>query len=1791
MHRVVKRCVSLITALSFLYCYDILPVLASELPTVESTALPSGAEVVEGVININQAGTVMTIDQLTERGIINWQTFNIGADATVNFNLLWGPNAVTLNNVLGGSSSQILGNLTSNGQLILSNPNGIYFGPMASVDAGSLVASVHSITKEDFLSGKYHFTRDGAVGSVVNEGNLSAGLGGYVALLAPEVRNSGVIVAKRGTVALASGENIDLMLDGNNTLIGLRTTASVIDGLVANQQAVLAPGGLIILSVNAASRLQGAVINNTGHLEADSLVNVRGKIYLEALNGDVLQQGKVSAPGGQITVKSDSAYFGDGMTAVSDPSGKGGLLDIETSSQFDAVARHTFDASGVEGGKIKIDGGEKGSQMISSTLKADGSGGKGGDIQITASEASLLGASVSVDGVVEGGSISLGGEWQGTGRLRHAYRIFVNAISRLSARASAGKGGSIAVWSTESTLFSGEANASGVSQGGQIETSSKGDLGLNGKLIAGMGGKVLLDPKNLIIANIAATLATWKRSVTQSTFSISTIGSGVDSRDFGQGLALDGDLMALSHYSQDSTKGSVYLFTGANSSNYGSLALQTRLGSEAGASGMPALNANDGFGRSLSLDNGNLAVGAWGDSTYKGAVYLFNGAGSNFSGLTYRAKITSSSGATNMPSLSNYSYFGKSVSLDGDRMVVGAIGDPAGGFNTGAAYLFSGLNSSNFSSVVYRNKIVSGATSVAAGMPTLGATDWFGYGVSLDGSLLAVGAPNNGGGVHLFYGFSTADNSDFSGLTWYGELSSGTTSIASGMPTYTSDDSFGDSVALSGGRLAVGSHGDDTGFIGAGSLYVFTGTANNYSGLAFDTRIRSSQGASGMPALGINHELGKAIALDGDHLAGGGQGLAHFFNLSQNSSVSDTIASATYLSNPSADSTVTPTVLLAALNAGTDVTLQANNDITISNAISANNPIGNGGALSLYAGRHITINAAVTTDNGNFTAVAGDSGANSSFKDSGTPALTVSGALNTGTGAISLTSSGTISGTGSITASNQNLTLSAGSGTGTLFGVVGLGSGTVTKEGSGTVVLSGVNTYTGATTVNAGTLAISNASGLGTNANGTTIASGATLDLRGVTVGSEAITLNGGTLKTSSGTSSLSGAVTLGADSTVDVSGVQLTLSGAIGGNTYGITKTGTGKAVLSGNNTYTGVTTINAGTLALGGSNNRLSDSTAVTVASGATFDLANFSDTVGSIGGAGSVSLGSATLTSGGNNSDTTLSGVVSGSGQLVKSGTGTMILSRANTYTGATTVNAGTLTASHASGLGGTAGGTTVASGATLHINGVAIGSEAVTISGTGVGNLGALKGSGVASLSGALSVNSSATVGGTGSLTLGQITLSNDQTLTMGTGAALNLATGAISGTAGGGASNLTVNTTGSFSPGNVGTDIGAVSIAAANTTLSDVTANGTIAVTDSGANGVVLNGVLTANASNNADALRIAADKFTNSYGVGALSTPNGTSRWLVWSNDPALDNRNGLAYNFKQYNATFGSTEVLGSGNGFLYELAPVLNSSLTGAVSKAFDGTRNATLTAANYSVSGAVDGDSVSLNNPTAGLFDTSAAGANKLVTVSGLSSSATNGSSTVHGYQVASSISANIGTITATATAAKSSTTSELKPPPPPSRPMVIVPKNSKTPSPEYQPVVKGVAALQSAAGARPVILGNAGLVRSVAPGGVLVQVLNPPTQNSVGLVTVQLPKENAAGAAGFTVALPGEVRASAESRTLNVTMADNSPLPSWISYSPGAKDIIVTSVPQGMLPVQVMITAGTERTIMVISKESA
>jgi len=295
------------------------------------------------------------------------------------------------------------------------------------------------------------------------------------------------------------------------------------------------------------------------------------------------------------------------------------------------------------------------------------------------------------------------------------------------------------------------------------------------------------------------------------------------------------------------------------------------------------------------------------------------------------------------------------------------------------------------------------------------------------------------------------------------------------------------------------------------------------------------------------------------------------------------------------------------------------------------------------------------------------------------------------------------------------------------------GAGGLTKSGAGRLTLTGANSYTGTTTVSAGVLNVQNATGLGTTAAGTTVTSGAALQLQGG----------------------------------IAVGNEALTLDGT------GISNDGALRNI-SGNNSWAGLITINSATRI-----NSDSGTLTLDVASGNAITGTN--DNL-QFGGAGNITINDA---------------IATGSGTLTKDGTGKLILNAANTYTGATTVNAGVLNIQNNTGLGTIAGGTTIANGATLQLqNNITVGSETLNIRGTGAsGQTGALVNvSGTNNYGGLLTLAAATTL----SSDSGTLNLTNAGTIT---GATFGLT---LTGSGNGSIASIIGTTSGSLTKSGTGT---------------------------------------------------------------------------------------------------------------------------------------------------------------------------------------------------------------------------------------------------------------------------------------------------------------------------------------------------------------------------------------------------
>ena len=483
-----------------------------------------------------------------------------------------------------------------------------------------------------------------------------------------------------------------------------------------------------------------------------------------------------------------------------------------------------------------------------------------------------------------------------------------------------------------------------------------------------------------------------------------------------------------------------------------------------------------------------------------------------------------------------------------------------------------------------------------------------------------------------------------------------------------------------------------------------------------------------------------------------------------------------------------------------------------------------GNAIGLTGG--LTNSSATLQTVGLAMAVSGTSACNAASGD-----LTISGAV-TGTGGLSKSGSGTVilssascsyaggtaisAGTmqiknftgsyslsgGSLVADCSNflmtnpitLTGNAAFGvtTGNQVNVVGgsvsAAANTLTKTGLGTLYLNIQAVTVGAITVAQGSLGcdqdnVASNHALGGSGVTITIANGAQFQTFSNTTVPNPFVLNGGNgvsgngvlWNQGNGSSTFTGTITMNADSSIGTSGGNLTVSGVISG-TAALTKLGANTLTLSAANTWVGATAVNAGTLQDGAAG-VVPDLSAVTVASGATWNLNNFDETIGSLAGAGSVALGSGNLVMGGDNTSTTFTGAISGSGGATKNGTGTYTITSASSMTGKWVVNAGTVGASNGNNFG-TVPGAYTADYITLNGGGLLFN---VTTAPNFTRGITIAAGGGSLSAAAGLTYGVAPPIVGTGTLTIGTagtgiVSLQNVSTFT----GAVNVAAGTLQG---------------------------------------------------------------------------------------------------------------------------------------------------------------------------------------------------------------------------------------------------------------------------------------------------------------------------------------------------------------------------------------------------------------------------
>ncbi len=481
-------------------------------------ALPQNGTVAGGQATIVQTSpTQLTINQGSNRAVIDWKSFSIGTGESTVFNQP-GSNSVAVNRVTGADPSQILGHLTANGQVVIVNPNGILFDKTAQVNVGGLVASTSGISTVNAMSGHMVFDQssNSSHATVVNRGTITAAQGGLVALVAPGVANSGTITANLGKVSLASGDKWTLDLYGDhlvnfavNDQVASEVTGPDGTGVgVSHTGSVFASGGTVELSANVAKGIVSNAINMNGVIEASSVTSQGGTIILSGGDSGVAIGGTASAngtSGGTIAVSGDTVTH-QGALHANGTAGAGGTVTVTAANGYLDTENAVTSATGTgNGGTIAISGGTSlysaGHHSAASTHAA------GGSVTMTAQAVNLIGANINASGFAQGGSISVGGGLHGGGAVAHAVTTYVGSGAVLNASATGtGNGGVIAIWSSQDTAFAGYASARGgfsFGNGGIIEVSSAGTDTVGGNADAGatngVAGQFLLDPKAIVV--------------------------------------------------------------------------------------------------------------------------------------------------------------------------------------------------------------------------------------------------------------------------------------------------------------------------------------------------------------------------------------------------------------------------------------------------------------------------------------------------------------------------------------------------------------------------------------------------------------------------------------------------------------------------------------------------------------------------------------------------------------------------------------------------------------------------------------------------------------------------------------------------------------------------------------------------------------------------------------------------------------------------------------------------------------------------------------------------------------------------------------------------------------------------------------------------------------------------------------------------------------------------------------------------------------------------------------------
>jgi hypothetical protein len=814
--------------------------------------------------------------------------------------------------------------------VVLVNPNGVVIGAGAQVNVGSFIASTANISNANFMAGRLQFDQPGKPGAeIVNAGSITAAEGGLVALVAPHVRNDGLIQARLGKVILGAADTFTIDLYGDE-LVSLALTEG--QAGVIRQAGIIdvGAGRAVLVSAADAKNVLDNVINMSGTIKADSAVAQGGKIYLL---------------------------------------GEGASIDV------------------------------------SGTLSANGATG--------------------------GGTIHVGGGFQGAGADR-ARTTTIEAGATLQANANGrGNGGEVVVWSDGSTSFAGAIQAKGgvaAGDGGRMEVSGKSTLAFlgsaNASAPAGTAGSLLLDPAILDLGPTEAGLISRVLRTGTSTTLAADIDINVNSLIDGRGRATGGGLTLTAGNNINvndfvvTNNGAINLFATAGTVNVAS-------GKAVFAGAAPITVRTGG-----TLHTGPFLTGGMLSLTSTAGAVAID---TFIDGGTGRVDITAAGDVNiNQPVVNMASGNPLNVTA-GNDVNINAQVDGRGGVPGGAATFVASRNVNANDFVVTNNGAIgitatNGAATVAAGKGlfsgtaplSMSAAGNLTSGISSSGSLALT---SHAGSVNVAGLIDSATGATAISAAIDVNINQPVLNMSTGNTlTVSAGNDINVAVPLDGRGGAAGGGVTMTAGrnLAVNDLIVTNNGAINLAATNGSTTVASGKGLfAGTAPIAVSGKTGvSAAALSGGTVTLGSSAGAVGLN--------GVIDASTGRVDISAGTDINVNQPVLSLRSGNPFSATAGQDINVNGQIDGRNGVA-GGAVTLNAGHNVNVNEFIVTNDGAIAIHAAGAATVASAKG-----------LAAGAGAIAMNAGGNIA-TGSF--SGGVLTLASSGGSVSLNGIIDASTG------------------------------------------------------------------------------------------------------------------------------------------------------------------------------------------------------------------------------------------------------------------------------------------------------------------------------------------------------------------------------------------------------------------------------------------------------------------------------------------------------------------------------------------------------------------------------------------------------------------------------------------------------------------------------------------------------------------------------------------------------------------------------